>query len=251
MERGNEDIELSFVLPCLNEAESLEACIKECLEALKYADVVGEIIIADNGSTDGSQHIATNAGARIIYVEEKGYGSALRGGFKAAKGRYIIMGDCDYSYRFTDMPRFLKPLRDGADFVMGCRLPSGGGTIEPGAMPFLNRWLGNPALSLVGRILFQVDIIDFHCGIRAFRREAILALPLESTGMEFASEMVALASMAGLRITQVPTTLRRDRRGRPPHLRPWRDGWRHLKLMLLTRKAGHARGARGRQQART
>jgi glycosyltransferase involved in cell wall biosynthesis len=227
------DVEISFVLPCLNEALTIEACIKECRQAIRDAGVQGEVVVADNGSTDGSQTIAARAGARVVHVSQPGYGSALMGGIRAARGKYVIMGDGDLSYDFTQMPGFLEKLRQGEELVMGCRLPRGGGCIQPGAMPFLHRWLGNPVLSGIGRLLFGVGITDFHCGIRAFDRQRLLDLDLRTPGMEFASEMVVKARLAGLRISEVPVTLRPDGRNRPPHLKTWRDGWRHLRFMLL------------------
>lgn len=226
-------IELSFVLPCLNEALTIESCVRECLAAIHASSIAGEVVVADNGSTDGSREIAANAGARVVLVTERGYGSALLRGIQAAHGKYVLMGDGDMSYDFTQMPRFLEKLREGKDLVMGCRMASGGGTIERGAMPFLHQWLGNPILSKLGRIMFGTGIRDFHCGIRAFNRERVLALGLRTQGMEFASEMVVKAALAEFHIAQVPVTLRPDGRNRPPHLRTWRDGWRHLRFMLL------------------
>lgn len=226
-------IELSFVLPCLNEALTVESCVKECLAVIESCGIVGEVLIADNGSTDGSQEIAARAGAVVIPVLRRGYGSALIGGIRAARGKYILMGDCDLSYDFTEMPRFLLMLRQGYDLVVGCRMASGGGKILPGAMPFLHRWIGNPILSQIGRIMFRTSIIDFHCGLRAFDRARILGLDLRTPGMEFASEMIVKAALAKFKIAQVPVTLRPDGRNRQPHLRTWRDGWRHLRFMLL------------------
>lgn len=226
-------VEISVVMPCLNEVETLLGCIEEAKEAIKKSGISGEIIIADNGSNDGSQKIATEAGARVINVDKKGYGSALLGGISAATGKYILMGDADGSYDFGELPNFLDELRKGNDLVMGCRLPKGGGTIEQGAMPWKHRWIGNPALSGIGKLFFNTPIDDFHCGLRAFKREAILDLNLESPGMEFASEMVVRSIMADLKVGQVPITLRPDGRSRKPHLRSWRDGWRHLRFMLL------------------
>jgi len=233
LKAANSSIELSFVLPCLNEELTVEQCIKDCQAACKRAGIAAEVIVADNGSTDRSREIATKTGARVIPVLRRGYGSALMEGIRAAHGTYILMGDSDLSYDFTQMPRFLEKLRQGSDLVMGCRMARGGGTIEPGAMPFLHRWLGNPVLSLLGRLFFRSSIIDFHCGLRAFNRERIMALGLSTTGMEFATEMIVKSSLAGLRIAQVPVTLRPDGRDRQPHLRTWRDGWRHLRFMLL------------------
>ena len=233
LEPKTDPVELSFVLPCLNEAATIETCVNECAGIIRSSHVAGEVIVADNGSTDGSQQIAERAGARVIPVPKRGYGSALLAGIRGARGKYVIMGDSDMSYDFTQMPRFLEKLREEHELVMGCRMARGGGTILPGAMPFLHRWLGNPVLSTLGRVLFRTHIIDFHCGIRAFDRERVLALGLCTPGMEFASEMVVKASLARFRIAQVPVTLRPDGRNRPPHLRTWRDGWRHLRFMLL------------------
>jgi hypothetical protein len=223
----------TILMPCLNEAETLAACIRKASEGLRDAGVSGEVLIADNGSTDGSIEIAEGMGARVVRVKEKGYGSALRGGIDAARGRWMIMGDADDSYDFSAIRGFVERLQAGDDLVMGCRLPAGGGTIMPGAMPWKNRWLGNPVLSTVGRVFYKTPVRDFHCGLRGFSREACLALALQTSGMEFASEMVMKASLAGLRISEVPITLHKDGRNRPPHLRPWRDGWRHLRFMLI------------------
>jgi glycosyltransferase involved in cell wall biosynthesis len=226
-------LEVSVLMPCLNEAETLPACIREALAALKAAGVAGEVLVADNGSSDGSRAVARAAGARVIEVARRGYGNALLGGIAAARGRYVLMGDADGSYDFGALPRFLAALRAGADLVMGCRLPSGGGRILPGAMPWKHRWIGNPVLTALGRLFFTAPVHDFHCGLRAFRREAVAGLGLQCPGMEFASEMVVRATFAGLAVTEVPVALRPDGRSRPPHLRSWRDGWRHLRFMLL------------------
>jgi glycosyltransferase involved in cell wall biosynthesis len=223
-------LELSVVMPCLNEAETLARCIEKAQRALVENNIVGEIIIADNGSNDGSQVIAKNLGARVVDVAEKGYGAALMGGIAAARGTYVIMGDADDSYNFLDIPLFLDKLRDGFDLVMGNRFRGG---ISPGAMPPLHRYLGNPVLSGIGRLFFRCSCKDFHCGLRGFNRNTILNLKLQTTGMEFASEMVVSATLYGLRITEVPTTLSPDGRSRPPHLRSWRDGWRHLRFLLM------------------
>jgi glycosyltransferase involved in cell wall biosynthesis len=225
--------EVSIVMPCLNEAETLQACIEGALMAIKSCGVRGEVVIADNGSTDDSPSIALQAGARLVRVKDKGYGNALLGGIQAAAGTYVLMGDADGSYDFGELPVFLERLRQGKDLVMGCRLPAGGGTIQPGAMPWKHRWFGNPVLSGLGKLFFRAPIDDFHCGLRAFRRDAILALDLRCAGMEFASEMVVRSTVARLKIAQVPITLRPDGRTRAPHLRSWRDGWRHLRFMLL------------------
>jgi glycosyltransferase involved in cell wall biosynthesis len=222
--------ELSILMPCLNEAETLEICIKKAQKSLEKLNVNGEVIIADNGSTDGSPEIAASLGARVIHVAEKGYGSALLGGIKAARGKYIIMGDADDSYDFTNLGPFLEKLRAGYDLVMGNRFKGG---IAPKAMPPLHKYLGNPVLTGIGRLFFRSPCGDFHCGLRGFSKAAIQRLDLRTTGMEFASETVVKASLHGLRITEVPTTLSVDGRNRPPHLRSWRDGWRHLRFLLL------------------
>ena len=220
-------------MPCLNEAGTIARCIEKAGLGLQRAGVPGEIVIADNGSTDGSQAIAKNLGARVVPVKEKGYGSALRGGIRAALGKWIIMADADGSYDFSEADRFAKKLREGFDLVVGCRLPAGGGRILPGAMPWKNRWLGNPALSFIGRFFFKCPAHDFHCGMRGFTRAAFEKMELQTTGMEFASEMVIKATLRKFKISEVPITLHPDGRSRPPHLRPWRDGWRHLRFMLL------------------
>ncbi len=224
------ELTVTILMPCLNEAETLAFCVRQALTALHDNHVTGEVLIADNGSTDGSQKIATDEGARVVNVPTRGYGAALIAGIEAAHGKYILMADADASYHFEHLPRFLPKLEEGYDLVMGNRFS---GSIEPGAMPPLHRYLGNPVLSAIGRIFFRIPVRDFHCGLRAFRREPILALQLRTTGMEFASEMVVKSSLAGLRMTEVPTTLSPDGRSRPPHLRSWRDGWRHLRFLLL------------------
>lgn len=226
----NDSVELSVVLPCLNEARSLPVCIEQIQRVFREQGIDGEILVADNGSTDGSQSIARGMGARLLNVEQKGYGSALMGGIGAARGRYLIMGDSDDSYDFSHIPRFLEKLRAGYDLVMGNRFAGG---IQPGAMPALHRYLGNPLLSFLGRLFFHSECRDFHCGLRGFSKTSYEKLGMRTTGMEFASEMVVKASLLGLRVTEVPTTLSPSRRGRPPHLRTWRDGWRHLRFMLL------------------
>ena len=223
-------LELSILMPCLNEAETLEICIEKAQKSLRELDIAGEVIIADNGSTDGSQDIATRMGARVVPVAAKGYGSALMGGIIAARGVYIIMGDADDSYDFSNLGFFVHKLREGFDLVMGNRFQGG---IKPGAMPPLHKYLGNPVLTWVGQLFFSSAAGDFHCGLRGFRRDSILKLDLQTTGMEFASEMVVKASLYKLRITEVPTVLSPDGRSRPPHLRTWRDGWRHLRFLLL------------------
>ncbi|XZN96892.1 MAG: glycosyltransferase family 2 protein [Microcoleus sp.] len=227
---GEYTLELSILMPCLNEAETLEICIEKAQKSLGELNIAGEVIIADNGSTDGSQEIATKMGARVVPVPAKGYGSALMGGIVAARGVYIIMGDADDSYDFSNLGAFVEKLRGGWDLVMGNRFQGG---IKPGAMPPLHKYLGNPVLTWVGRLFFSSPAGDFHCGLRGFRRDAILKLDLQTTGMEFASEMVVKASLYKLRIAEVPTVLSPDGRSRPPHLRTWRDGWRHLRFLLL------------------
>lgn len=224
-----EAIEVTILMPCLNEAETLGACIKKAKAWMSHAEVSAEILIADNGSTDGSQKIATKAGATVINVPTKGYGAAISAGVAAAKGKYIIMGDSDDSYDFSKLGLFLKDLREGKHLVMGNRFLGG---IEPGAMPWKNKHIGNPILSYIGRKLFTVPVSDFHCGLRGFSKLAFMQLDLKTTGMEFASEMVIRAGLLGMQISEVPTTLSKDGRTRPPHLRPWRDGWRHLRFML-------------------
>jgi len=227
---GPDAVELSIVMPCLNESETLATCIRHARTFLATSSVSGEVLIADNGSTDGSQDIAHAEGARVVDVHEKGYGAALIGGIAAARGTYVAMGDADDSYDFEGLGPFVEELRAGADLVIGNRFRGG---IEAGAMPPLHKYLGNPVLSFLGRLFFRTPVRDFHCGLRAFRRETILDLDLRTSGMEFASEMVVKASLARLDIREVPTTLRKDGRSRPPHLRSWRDGWRHLRFLLL------------------
>ncbi len=222
--------ELSIVMPCLDEAETLEVCIRKAQGCLDAHGIAGEVVIADNGSSDGSQEIARRAGARVVDVDARGYGAALSGGIAAARGRFVIMGDADDSYDFSDLMPFVEKLREGYQLVMGNRFRGG---IAPGAMPALHRYLGNPVLTGIGRLFFGSPSRDFHCGLRGFSKEAILALDLRTTGMEFASEMVVKANLHGLRIFEVPTTLSPDGRTRAPHLRSWRDGWRHLRFLLL------------------
>ncbi|HTV90854.1 MAG TPA: glycosyltransferase [Stellaceae bacterium] len=223
-------IELSIVMPCLDEAATIGPCIAKARGFLARRGVAGEVIVADNGSSDGSQALARAQGARVVAIAERGYGNALTGGIAAARGAYVIIGDSDGSYDFAALDGFLDALRNGRDLVMGNRFAGG---IAPGAMPALHRYLGNPVLSALGRVFFGSPCRDFHCGLRGFRRDAILALDLQSPGMEFASEMVVKATIAGLRVAEVPTALAPDGRGRPSHLRTWRDGWRHLRFMLL------------------
>lgn len=222
--------ELSIVMPCLNEAETLAICIKKAHSFFEKHQVHGEVVIADNGSTDGSQAIAEKLNARIVPVPEKGYGSALRGGINAASGKYIIMGDADDSYDFASLELFLEKLREGNDLVMGNRFKGG---VKKGAMPFLHKYLGNPVLSFIGRLFFNIKIGDFHCGLRGFSKEAFAKMNLNTTGMEFASEMIVKSKLNGLSIAEVPTILHPDGRTRPPHLNTWRDGWRHLRFLLL------------------
>ena len=217
-------------MPCLNEAETLAVCIAKARQFLSTSGIAGEVLIADNGSTDGSQAIAATAGAMVIPVEQRGYGAALAGGIAAARGRFVIMGDADDSYDFADLGAFVDQLRDGAELVMGNRFAGG---IAPGAMPWHHRYIGNPVLSALGRRFFHTPIGDFHCGLRGFSRAAIARLNLRTIGMEFASEMVVKATLAHLDVREVPTTLARDGRSRPPHLRSFRDGWRHLRFLLL------------------
>ncbi len=222
--------ELTILMPCLDEAETLATCIAKATDYLRRRDIDGEVLVADNGSTDGSPEIARSAGARVVAIAEPGYGSALLGGIHAAHGRYVIMGDADDSYDFSALDPFVDALRSGTQLVMGNRFAGG---IEPGAMPWLHRRIGNPVLSFIGRLFFGVPVRDFHCGLRGFDRAAVLGLGLRTTGMEFASELVVRASLDGLSITEVPTTLSKDGRSRPPHLRSWRDGWRHLRFLLI------------------
>ena len=226
--RGDQ-LELTILMPCLNEAETISVCVRKAMGYLQRSGVAGEVLIADNGSTDGSQAMAEAEGARVVAVPEKGYGAALMGGIGAARGRFVIMGDADDSYDFENLDGMLDKLRGGADLVMGNRFKGG---IAPGAMPFLHRYLGNPVLSFIGRLFFKVPVGDFHCGLRGFSRQAIQDLQLKSPGMEFASEMVVKSSLYGLRIEETPTTLKPDGRTRAPHLKTWRDGWRHLRFLL-------------------
>ena len=228
--RASEGCELTILMPCLNEAETLATCVGKARAYLERSGVSGEVLVADNGSSDGSVEIAERAGARVIREQRKGYGSALRAGIAAARGRYVIMGDADNSYDFSALDPFVAALREGADLVMGNRFKGG---IAPRAMPPLHRYLGNPVLSGIGRLFFLSPIGDFHCGLRGFRTEAMRALGLATDGMEFASEMVVRATVDGLRIAEVPATLSPDGRSRPPHLRSFRDGWRHLRFLLL------------------
>lgn len=222
--------ELSVVMPCLNEAETLQRCIEKAQSAFKTLSIRGEVIVADNGSTDGSQAIGESLGARVVPIAAKGYGNALRGGIEAARGKYVIMGDSDDSYDFSEIAPMVSQLRDGVDLVMGNRFK---GEIRPAAMPWKHRWIGNPVLTAVGRLFFRSPVGDFHCGLRGFSKAAYDRMDLRTTGMEFASEMVIKSTLKGMRIAEVPIVLHKDGRSRPPHLRSWRDGWRHLRFMLL------------------
>jgi hypothetical protein len=222
--------ELTILMPCLNEAETISACVEKAKAFLAHSAIAGEVLVADNGSYDGSVTLAERAGARVIAVSERGYGAALRAGIAAARGRFVILGDADDSYDFSRLELFVGKLREGCDLVIGNRFAGG---IAPGAMPFLHYYLGNPVLSLLGRLFFGARIGDFHCGLRGLRREAIVGLDLQTSGMEFASEMVVRAALAKLNIAEVPTTLAVDGRSRSPHLRTWRDGWRHLRFLLM------------------
>lgn len=224
------DIELSIVMPCLNEAETLERCIVKAHDFLERSGVSGEIVIGDNGSTDGSQDIALRCGARVVDIKIRGYGAAIYGAVMQSRGKYCIMGDADDSYDFSKLDDFVEQLRNGAALVMGNRFLGG---IQSGAMPWKNRYIGNPVLSGLGRLLFHAPAHDFHCGLRGFTRDAFLRMGLRTTGMEFASEMVIKSTLSKMNIVEVPTTLSKDGRSRPPHLRPFRDGWRHLRFMLL------------------
>ena len=225
-----EHLDLSVVMPCLNERLTVSNCVRKAVATMQAKGLRGEVIVADNGSTDGSQALALEAGARVVPVESLGYGSALLGGIAAARGKYIVMGDADDSYDFTQLADFVRKLDEGYDLVMGNRFAGG---IRPGAMSPLHRFLGNPVLSWLGRLFFRCPVRDFHCGLRSFRKDAIDSLQLQSTGMEFASEMIVKAALFGLRVAEVPTVLSPDGRDRPPHLRTWRDGWRHLRFLLL------------------
>jgi hypothetical protein len=222
--------EFSVVMPCLNEAETLGTCIEKALRSFQELGLSGEVVIADNGSTDGSQALAERRGARVVPVAEKGYGNALRGGIAAARGKYVIMGDSDDSYDFSALGPFVEQLRGGADLVMGNRFK---GKILPGAMPWKHRWIGNPVLTALGRLFFRSPVGDFHCGLRGFSKDAFRRMDVRTTGMEFASEMVIKSTLQGMRIVELPIVLKKDGRSRPPHLRSWRDGWRHLRFMLL------------------
>ena len=227
-------VEVSVVMPCLNEADTLATCIRKAQRSFAENNIKGEIVIADNGSTDGSQEIARGLGARVVPVEEKGYGNALMGGIAAARGKFVIMGDADDSYDFLEVPKFVERLREGYELVQGCRLPAGGGTVMPNAMPVLHRWIGNPMFSILVRHMFWAEIHDVYCGLRGFTKELYDRLNLRCTGMEFATEMIIKSNIYGTRITEVPITLHPDgRKAHKPHLKTFRDGWRTLRFFLM------------------
>ncbi len=231
---GPGDIELSVVMPCLDEAETVGRCVEAARRALEGAGIAGEIVVADNGSRDASVEVASRAGARVVHVAERGYGSALMGGIAASRGRFVVMGDADASYDFGEIPRFLEALRGGREMVVGCRLPGGGGRVVPGAMPVLHRFLGNPMFTWLGRLMFGVPVHDVYCGLRGFSRDLYGRLDLRCTGMEFATEMVIKASLIGARVGEVPITLYPDgRSAHRPHLKTFRDGWRTLSFFLM------------------
>jgi glycosyltransferase involved in cell wall biosynthesis len=230
MENKSYKYEFSVVMPCLNEVETVGICVEKSFRFFELEGISAEVVVADNGSTDGSQELAANAGARVVSIPDRGYGSALRGGIEAAQGKFIIIGDSDDSYDFSDLMPFVEKLREGYDLVMGNRFK---GCIATNAMPPLHRYLGNPVLTKIGQLLFQSPCGDFHCGLRGFTKDAFLKMGLQTTGMEFASEIVVKASLLKMRITEVPTNLSPDGRTRLPHLRSWRDGWRHLRFLLL------------------
>ena len=231
---SNPSVELSVVMPCLNEVDTIASCVKAAMETLREHRIIGEVIVADNGSIDGSQQIATKLGARVISVSEKGYGSALMGGIAASRGKYVLMGDADDSYDFREIPAFLSKLRAGYELVQGCRLPSGGGKVMPGAMPFLHRWWGNPMFSWLARRWFRASIQDVNCGLRGFSRVHYDRLAQRCTGMEFANEMIIKTSLLNAKVAQVPITLHMDgRKAHGPHLRTFRDGWRTLRFYML------------------
>jgi len=233
--KDHNDIEVSYVLPCLNECKTIGLCIDECAATLRSCNKKGEIVVADNGSRDGTIDIARARGTRVIEVEKRGYGAALTAGITHAQGKYVCIADSDMSYEFGALPDFLRAVEENKyDVVIGCRFPRGGGVIDDGAMPFLNRYVGNPLLSFIARFLFSSDIIDFHCGIRFFDRQKVLELGLVQPGMEFATEFIVKAHKAGLSIGQIPVRLRKDRRGKKSHLRPFRDGLRHVSYMIHT-----------------
>src|SRR6204780_1498704 len=223
-------VEVSVVMPCLNERETVGVGVRKAMTALRETGIAGEVIVADNGSTDGSVEIARAEGARVVNIEERGYGNALKGGILASRGEYVLMADSDDSYNFAHIPRFVEQLRAGSDLAMGNRFRGG---IADQAMPFLHRYLGNPALTGIGKLFFGSPCGDFHCGMRGFRKDSFRRMDIRSTGMEFASEMVVKASLLGMKVSEVPTTLSPDGRSRAPHLRTWRDGWRHLRFLLI------------------
>ena len=227
---AGKQLELSVVMPCLNERETVGVCVRKALVSIREAGILGEVIVGDNGSTDGSVEVAEKEGARVIHVADKGYGNALKGGILAARGEYVLMADSDDSYDFSHIMRFIEPLRAGSDLVMGNRFRGG---IAKDAMPPLHRYLGNPVLTGIGRLFFRSPCKDFHCGMRGFRKDSFLRMDIRSTGMEFASEMVVKASLFRMKVSEVPTTLNPDGRSHPPHLRTWRDGWRHLRFLLM------------------
>src|ERR1700677_2527569 len=227
---AEKQVELSVVMPCLNERETVGVCVRKAIATLRETGIEGEVIVADNGSTDGSIEIARAEGARVVSIDEKGYGNALRGGILASRGEYVLMADSDDSYNFAHIPRFVEQLRAGSDLAMGNRFRGG---IADQAMPFLHRYLGNPALTGIGKLFFGSPCGDFHCGMRGFRKHSFRRMDVRSTGMEFASEMVVKASLMRMKVSEVPTTLNPDGRNRPPHLRTWRDGWRHLRFLLM------------------
>jgi glycosyltransferase involved in cell wall biosynthesis len=230
-----DQLELTVVMPCLNEADTISACVRKAIQSIAALGIPAEVVVADNGSTDGSQALATAAGARVVEVKRKGYGNALMGGIDAARGRFIVMGDADDSYDFLELPRFVHKLREGYELVQGCRLPAGGGQVLPGAMPFLHRWLGNPAFSLMARVWFGAPIHDVYCGLRGFTKALYQRLDMRCVGMEFATEMIIKASLTGTRITEVPITLHPDgRKAHAPHLKTFRDGWRTLRFFLMS-----------------
>jgi glycosyltransferase involved in cell wall biosynthesis len=234
LERQTEDMEVSVVIPCLNEEDTLGSCIEKARQALREHNIAGEIIVADNGSTDASRTIAEDQGARVAMVNEPGYGSALMGGIAAANGRFVIIGDADLSYDFLEIPKIVKKLREGFDLVQGCRLPAGGGSIQPGAMPFLHRWIGNPLFSFLVRKWFHAPVNDVYCGLRGFTKAMYNRLDQRCTGMEFATEMIIKASLRGEKIVEVPITLHPDRRrSHAPHLKTFRDGWRTFRYFLM------------------
>ncbi|MFQ3577710.1 MAG: glycosyltransferase family 2 protein [Verrucomicrobiia bacterium] len=229
----SQELEVTVLMPCLNEAGTVAQCVQDAFQGLESCHAEGEVLVTDNGSCDGSVEVAKQAGARVVTVGQRGYGSALRSGIAEARGRFVVIGDADGTYDFKALGPFIAALRNGADLVMGCRFPSGGGVIERGAMPWKHRWIGNPVLSWLGRCLFRTKCRDFHCGLRGLNRERFARLPLRTTGMEFASEMVIRAALAGYRIEEAPARLRPALPERRSHLRSWRDGWRHLRFMLL------------------